>query len=620
MAEHFRLDERPTEHQVNGLLTRLQQLWKGAHSDWTETDSYVNATYDMWPRHPDRKVKLYTGKAPSKLRAATDVLVPFMPKFHRPPPGKGEEHKADANTVENFLSRMWKVAGAKEAVEPGKALWHHLMRYGYAVSCGTKFDESYRREKPRKRGDEKPEDYAARVEIWEETRRNWCPFRYEAPHPASVLMNPFEATPRVALVSKRMFAVELAEEVERAGKRNRQAYEGYVMPDDPYEVVNCIEFWSAYWRGLMLQGGALLYVEPNRWGFQPYTHGFAGWGSSAAESFGAGGADLGGQDPRYMAKGILTDALPLLRALDQQQTAKHNVMMTAAFLHRTTTKDPAEASRELAVDGWLTGPEGTYAWEKMPEFSQSLFKLTDETLEGIEETTVRGSVAGIRTEGVTTVGQQALLSAAGLLTFGTAIGQMERFATAIGRNCLQLVSLAAKTYGMESFTVGEVELKAEQLHRNFVVAASFEVVNPTVRLQEKQTAMEELERGAIGLEQYWKAARYEDTTAIEDAILRDRAMRRPEMVEAMDAITIKALGFDELAEKMKERLKEERLRRKMMAEGWTPPQQPGQAQGQVAQRPTSPMAPTSPQMAATQMRNGLEAAGEIPGAEAQYGE
>ena len=609
MADHFALDGPPDEAQVKRLHTSLQTIWQDAQADWKEVDTYVNATYTMWASPFAARPKLYTGRAAAKLRAATDVLVPFRPKLHRSPVGEGEDHKADADTVENFLDRVGLVAAAKEAVDPYKAMWHHLMRYGYGVSCGMRYDESYRRERPRKRGDEKPGDYDARVEIWDATRRNWCPFRYEAPHPASVLMNPYEATPRVAIVLKRMYAVEVEEEVKRAGRRARQELGPYVLPDDPYEVVKCIEFWSQYHHALLVEMGTMLYVERNAWGFQPYSHGFAGWGGNPT--------DLEGENPRYLAKGILTDGLPLFRAYDQQQTAKHTVMMTAAFLHRVVDRDPIEAAAALANDGLLPGKKAEWAWEDMPEFSQSLFKLTDETDRDIETVTVRGDIAGVRQEGVTTVGQQALLSAAALLTFGTAVGQMNRLATQINRNGLQLVSLASKTYGLEAHTVGDITLKAEQLHGNFVVDAEFAVVNPAILLQEKQTAMEERREGLIGNEEYWKAARYEDTTAIRDSILRDRALARPEMVEAMDAVTLEALGFKEQAERIRERLKEMQFRAKMMAEGWVPP--PGASGQGQARPPQSAMNPASPQTAVDQMRNGAEAAAQMPTPEAPYG-
>ena len=49
--------------------------------------------------------------------------------------------------------------------------------------------------------------------------------------------------------------------------------------DNPQEMVLTDEYWSENWHGMFTSTGEQLFVEPNTWGFVPFSHAFAGYGS-----------------------------------------------------------------------------------------------------------------------------------------------------------------------------------------------------------------------------------------------------------------------------------------------------------------------------------------------------
>ena len=613
MARHYALDERPEAADITKLHTDLLTVWQDAHTKWEEVDTFVQGTNPLWGKTPGgaNKPQYHTGMAAAILDHVVSLLAPYSPQVHRPPAGEGEGHERDANQVEKWLARVGQLAGSKTAQHPYKAMWRYLMQYGYAPYFGMALDYSYLRERPKRKRGEEQEDFEQREQIWETRYRHHCPFQYAAPHPATVLMDPGRAHPDVAIVQQVLYAYEVEDLVKRVGQRKSALVVPYDAGENPYEKVKCLSFWTPYWRAFMPQGGGeLFYAMRNKWGFQPYGHGFSGKGGDIV--------DTEGSNPLYLAVGVLDNILGNLLAYDQQQTAKQNVLMQSAWRHRTYGGDPVEAARQLQDDSTILQKDkpDQWGWEPVLELSQSLFKMTDEVRRDIEFGSIPGDVAGIRQEGVTTVGQQSILMGQALKGIDTAILQMGQAATEILQNCLRLVGVLSdpKQYGEDALTVGEQTLRAEQLHGNYVVDARFSVVDPSIRQAEKEQAMAEFKLGVIGFPQLWQKLGYEDTTEIWRDVQKMKMEQQPEVAAELAATTMEMYGFKEMADEMRKRLVLERVRRQMAtAPAATPPQGVPPTNGAMpSEQPQSPAEPRALGTAVSQMQQGQEAAMTTP--------
>jgi hypothetical protein len=267
----------------------------------------------------------------------------------------------------------------------------------------------------------------------------------------------------------------------------------------------------------------LLFVERNTWGFQPYVHGYSGWGLDVADA-----RDL---NPRYLCKGLLGPVLESIHVEQQQQTARHHILMKAAWLKRITRKDPVEAARELEGD-ILSGTEGDWARERMPQFSESFFRSSDEMSRDITVGTYVADVAGLRQEGVSTVGQQTILSRAANQKFTAANEQLSHFGSILGGRALRLVDVLAREYGVDGITVEGHRLKPADVEGDHYVHVKFELADPLVAMQEKQFAMQEYQAGLISREDYWSVARKGDATGIRRRLARDAAHKLPQVAQA----------------------------------------------------------------------------------------
>ena len=76
--------------------------------------------------------------------------------------------------------------------------------------------------------------------------------------------------------------------------------------------------------------------------------------------------------------------------------------------------------------------QGLESNERMPQFSESFFRSSDEVSRDITVGTYAADVAGLRQEGVSTVGQQTILSRAAHQKFTAANEQMNPFGSILG--------------------------------------------------------------------------------------------------------------------------------------------------------------------------------------------
>jgi hypothetical protein len=303
--------------------------------------------------------------------------------------------------------------------------------------------------------------------------------------------------------------------------------------------VEVVEYWTKDWHAVKVKGGEILYVEKNSYGFVPFKHAFAGIGSDRS------GED--GSNPEFLAVGIMDAVQDAVVREAQEVSAKHNAVIEASFKRIRTDKDPAEAARELRGD-IVQATRDEYGFIEARDVPQWVLQIGGETRSDIERGTFTSQVAGFRAEGVSTVGQQAILSSAASQKFAQPMRQLEHLVTLVGSDILRLVHVLDEPLTVRGYKIGKREVADD-----FNILVTYELIDPHLRLQERRMGIEEVKMGIKSMETYRSAdARIEDETGERHRLLVEQLRKNPAIIEALASEVLKAEGLDKMVEKFLE--------------------------------------------------------------------
>ena len=519
-------EPKPTVDSIRTHRKHLYDLWSDARAKWADIDRYYNRTFALWPENMDRPDWYKPMRARSTVDHAVDHQLAHDPSVHRLPAGDGEEHKRRADKVEPALRAILNEASSLETTLTWKQVGKHLLLYGYAV-VETSVDGdclARRRNKPRKLRGEDTEEFDMRIRVWEHQRKTMMPFRTVAHHPARVLLDPLRKDPRMGVRHDYRTAYDLylltkARADQRTKGRNVEV-DVYDYEENPYKMVQCDEYWSEQWHAMATTAGDMLFVERNSWGFIPYAHAFAGYGQEPTEQ-----EEF---NPSFLAVGILDHARDTLKAQAQESAARHNAVIEAAFNPMVTTGDAAELQEQRARGDILeVANRGEVGWMEVQQLPRYVFESEQWIDRDLELGTYARSLAGVREQGVSTVGQQAILSTAASRKFSTAAKQLEHLASRSGQHILRLIDTMKL-----SLLVAGYEISPSDIERDYQVQVAFELVDPVLQFQARELGLREVQAGVKSKETYWSAdARLEDATGerqrlLVDAIREDPMIRR----------------------------------------------------------------------------------------------
>ena len=291
--------------------------------------------------------------------------------------------------------------------------------------------------------------------------------------------------------------------------------------------------------------GRLLYVEENAWGFVPFVHSFSGWGH-AYESPGTPGSpqDMG-LSVASLSRGILDGELESLKLYAQAMSARHNSAIEAGFPVMGTTKKAAEVVDQLPAGVVEEVEEKDVFWIKTPQLPAWQFQVSAEYAKDIEEGTFPGVVVGERAEGVSTVGQHALMRKDAGSRFTIVTEQLSLMANVLAENTLRLVEVLGEDITIEGKTIGSKDIRG-----NYGVRVAFESVDPILKNQERVMAAEEVAAGLMSRKQFFSITGEEDTTGEEREIVEDAVMRSPQMMELQAQIVEMGLGITSLRQQL----------------------------------------------------------------------
>ena len=198
------------------------------------------------------------------------------------------------------------------------------------------------------------------------------------------------------------------------------------------------------------------------------------------------------------------DALDSIRLQAQSRNAKHQALIDAVFAPLLTAEDPEELKRRLAEGADILQVDDPNSTKPMQtqQIARWIFEIDREYTEDIEEATVNRNQAGLREQGVVTVGQQQLLDTRARQRFNLPLMELENMAAITGSRILNLVDNMDKLGG--SIGAYGKNIKKSWLHGNYNCQVSFEPSDPALSLQQRQQGLSEVAAGVKDFETYWE--------------------------------------------------------------------------------------------------------------------
>lgn len=560
----YSLAEEPTCALIDRHYRRLSEIWSNARRQWDTYDSYYKRTYSVWEGNAARKRPgwLKPAKPTSVIDHAVDHQMAANPKYHRWPTKDSDEAKQAADRVEVAMDAMAMEQALLEPVLTWKGLGKNLIHLGYAV-LETGMDTTIlqkRRADPIRTSDMDDDEWKAVTRLYEHYRRTAMPFRTRVPHPARILLDPWEKRPRVAIRHFKRFAVDIADMVHARKLLGKKTGDFEVRNNNPFEEFVVDEWWTEYYHayqlsGFMQHGGSqytynsnqrrMLFVDRNTWGFVPYAHAFAGFGQEPTLASKV--------DPMDMAVGLLDPIMADLKAQAQQVSARHNAVMEASFEKVGTSALGADELRDQLDEGDIIEAPMNSIWRmEKPNHPRWMFQHGSELESDIEDGTFSRQISGQKLAGVNTVGQQAILMNASGKKFVAPARQMEHLASVNGSHQLQLIDLLDL-----DLTVRGNRIKSKDLDSDYSISATFDVVDPVIQFQNRQQGLMELQAGAISLDTFWERdAHLEDSSGERRRLLEDYIRRNPLIHQELAMEVAREMGIEEIAERAIERAKQ----------------------------------------------------------------
>ena len=290
-------------------------------------------------------------------------------------------------------------------------------------------------------------------------------------------------------------------------------------------------------------GEEVLFVEPNIWGLMPYKHAFSGRGDEPTN------VDM--VKPRHLSVGLLHPIIEVIRSYAQELSTRHNAYVNSGFFDIVTTMDADELREQMNRQGRQRILEKTDNNDviepfAMPNLPNWMLEAEMQMRDAIERGTFSSASAGIRQQGVNTVGQQAILSNSAAKVFLPMVRQLEHLASLVSQDILRLVDIKKEAV----YSRGH-ELNSRMISNDYNVIAEFPQKDPALDLQERQIAMQELTLGLIDTETYQEIAGRENISGIRRGIIKDQIRQLPAVQQMLMVAALEEMGLAEAAEQMK---------------------------------------------------------------------
>ena len=528
-------------------LDSLRTEWSGAHTKWQKNDMFYRRVYPVWlPLTPDDDVpdrpSIRPGTSRSVVDHATDSQIGFIPSFHRDPAGLGDQHKADADQVEEGMKYVFQQAFLRNTVIPSRIASKYLTHLGYAILHGPILKDPYGLDaRPKKARNESEAEFQARLKMHENRRRNWSPIDFEVPHPTQVYMDPKVKSPRSAILLKRSPLDDLLEYIDNHSISIPGTARQYLSEMEAHGYVDLIEHWTNDVHTVMLRYGEVLWERRNMWGIVPFTHAFSSWGMDYSYAFESGSITYAAN----MSDGLLEPLFDDIRAEAQVISSSHNLLMNAAWAP-PVARDPEAMQEALAGDTVAEGrPDDFGAMDLIPKgIAPEIYRIYDLIRDDIDLAVPTKALSGNREAGVTTVGQQAIMAVSARRKYQSIAVALQHLFTIAAQKTLQMIDNTPSLDG----GVGKptARLTKKVIHNNYDINVAFEIHDPAIEQSRRLISLQEYDRGIIDKRTYLTEAGYENIEAIEKGLIIDQINRDPAVMRRFVMEVAAELGLEDV--------------------------------------------------------------------------
>jgi hypothetical protein len=519
----------PTEEIIDRARAYYEDVWRNTHKRITIVDSFYQREYGLWTKEQMASRASYRPSTPTNIiEHAADNIVGFSMRVHRDPIGSADSAKDEADELEKQLLWVVQHTARREMQPPWKLAAKYLAGYGYTVIEGPLWGHHGEPVLEKRLKSESDDEWAAQERRFKAAKKNWNPIRMRVPHPASVLMDPTEKQPTAAIKIEQMHAQRLHDRsVEKKGRR--VAGKVFEMAGrSPLELIDIEHWWTTEHHAVKVKDGGILWIDKNIWGFVPFIHAFSGYGMRPMDDQ---------HDPQYAAEGVIWPVQDSIKVEAQSASAKQTLLMDAAYASKGTTKDPAQAAAAENRGGYLQGEKSDYWTQETNQMTSWMFRIGEEVSDDIIQGSINRSLSGSREAGVTTVGQQALLSTDSRRRLASPSVQLEELATIFSQRVLQLVDVLNEPIR---------GLRPSLIHNNYDVSTSFEVIDPVLQLHEREVGLREVAQGVKSERTYRESdLRMENETQEEDRLRVEKLEKVPEIQSALLRLKAKELGIEQ---------------------------------------------------------------------------
>ena len=542
------LRDRPDAETIIRFRSKMGELWSNAHEEFRDNDAYYQRKFKVWSNTYQGRPVFYDSTPTHLVDHAVATLMSFSPRIHRDPVGDTEQHKQDATNLEHGLKAVMDNAALHEPTIPWKVCAQYLVAHGYAVvEAPVLVGLGDRPTEPVESDFDDDEAFDTAKTIYRANRKSFNPVRIRVPHPSTVLMNPREKVPTVAVKASKITAQELYEQsITKKRKQRRKYAEIFDMGDkDPWDEVEVWDYWTPYWHVKLVansspaynssptsRAATPLWMERNTWGFVPFVHAFGGWGMDMADT---------GGDPKNFAQGILGPNKETIRKRTQEISAFHQILLRFAYAPMGTSRDPITLAQAISNEGILEGDPQDFWVMNTPDVPGWALQVRSQTDSTLEMGTYSSALAGVRQAGVTTVGQQAILNTAGMRIFSGVALQREHMASIVGSRILQLVDSVSELAG--GIGANGKTLNKSTIHNVYGIQVAFPHAEPVMELQQRQMAMSEYGAGLIDPMTYYETAGYENGTEIKQRLIEESVRNLPSVREKIETLVAQEMGL-----------------------------------------------------------------------------
>lgn len=542
------LAEKPTTESIKQMIEHFGRIWSDAHAIFRLVDTYYERTFPLWEKGSNRP-NLHPLKPRSIIDTALDQLMGHEAQTHRF--GEDEGKAEERDQVEKAMNAVFRQAALRETSLSFKQAGKHLLLYGYSViedSIDGLTLSVAQSDRPDEEDGEGPDEFKQRVRLWEHKKKAAMPFRIRAPHPVTVLMDPTQKDPKAAIKIGQWTSQQLVDITKLRTEQQRGDVILFEPMSNPFQLITAYEYWTEDWHALLTAGvartggffgfggtspvpGQLLIVDPNTWGFVPFSHAFSGWGQEPSEQ--------STMNPKYLAVGMIQHAMDDLRMNAQAIAGRHNALIDATFARIGTTEEPSEVEEQMATSDTIHLPaEGALWYLKAPNLPRWLETLEASIDRDLEEGTYIRALAGIRQVGVSTVGATAIQHTSGARKFVPINTQLQGLGTKSFEHVLQWIDVLDLDLTIEGHNINRTMIGADYSGK-----VIFQVTDPVLQLQERQQALNEWQAGAMSLERFWNISGTEDAAGERQRLAQDQVYAHPAINEEMVKIEAQRLGL-----------------------------------------------------------------------------